>query len=73
MKTYTQYEFTYFYGGCFGNHECYTNLAEVWKAYKEHKAYGLADGGAIRRITRQRKLFGKDAIVRREDVISWRD
>ena len=73
MKTYIQYEFTYFYGGCFGNYECYTNLVEAWKTYKEHKTYGLVGGGAIRRITRQRKFFGESVVVRKEDVINWRD
>ena len=70
-KTYTIYEHTFFYGGYFGNHRCYRTLREAWEAYKDHKAYRMADGGVLRRITMKKKLFRKPRTINEVDIINW--
>ena len=70
-KTYTIYEHTFFYGGYFGNHVYYRTLREAWEAYKEHKAYQMADGGVLRRVTMEKKLFRRPKMISRVDIIDW--
>ena len=71
MTTYITYEHVYFYGDWFGKHDYYTTLKEAWQAYKEHKAYAMADSGTLYRTTMKKKLFGRPQKVNRVEIIGW--